>query len=205
VLSYWSNLYSRRWSVIPPTLGLSVSGSLLNLSPGCAYKTEVKCPNESFCCAPGATCSRDVYGAARCNDPNSPPTYTSPTNTYTSTAKTYTNNNNNDPNTIAAVTTSQSSSNNPLDNINPFKKGAAVPQGAVPSSLMAAVALLGAFFVSHLILLPFCTNLNLTQPNTRPDVGPCSREPRISIRDRDACVTRTVHPSRRLSPFIHMY
>ena len=56
-------------------------GPLLNLHPGCADKTTVECPGETFCCPVGKTCARDAAGNAVCQDPsNSDPGTTNNTN-----------------------------------------------------------------------------------------------------------------------------
>ncbi len=127
----------------------------------------MECPGENFCCRAGTTCGRDAAGNATCLDPNGatvtpaapigPSTSTTARNSFTNT-NTIVNNNggnsnaNNGPTNTGTTTPSPSGggNNNPLDNINPFKKSAALPQVAVASGLMVTVAFLSAFLVSSL-------------------------------------------------------
>ena len=140
----------------------------------------MECPGENFCCVAGSTCGRDATGAATCLSSTgatiAPPV---PVAGPSSSIQVNTNTNNNvntintvnpglnsntinvnpglNSNTINAVTNTGTtapsqtgSSNNPLANINPFKKSAALPRVAVASGSVVTVAFLSAFLVSFL-------------------------------------------------------
>ena len=125
-------------------------------NPGCADKSTVECPGETFCCPVGKTCARDAAGNAECLD-SSRVTFTPP-NTIANINTNTNDNGGRNSNTINGATKtstttpspSSGNNNNPLDNINPFKKNAALPQVAVTSGLMVTVAFLSAFLVSPL-------------------------------------------------------
>ena len=125
--------------------------------PGCADKTTVECPGDTFCCPVGQTCGRDAAGNAECLQSNRA-TFTPPPQTTANTNSKTDVNSGRNSNTINAATNigtttpspSPGNNNNPFDNLNPFKKSAALPQVAVTSGLMVIVAFLSAFLVSPL-------------------------------------------------------